>query len=395
MANLLIVSGYWPSRDNPISGIFIVEQIRAFTELGHKVWVVVGQAIGRRKELLSLAELGLDEEAVVLLSPRFIRAPEKLSHHAFFFRQNIQNTGGYIARSIKQINASGIRLNGALVHGMRYSVPSAPIWKPRLNAPAVAMIHGVDPLLNERPIDVSIVEQIKSGLSHFDEVGIVGSFLREFLDTLGLDHERFRVLLNGTEIPSERTSGIDNPSDTKLPKRILSVSRLCDWKGVDDTLRALRQLRQVTGRTDWQLRVVGDGPEMAALKKLTVTLGIEGNVYFAGRLNRKATLAEFDQCDLFCLPSWAEAFGIVYLEAMARARPIIGCNNCGPADFVTSAHDGILVPMKSPSSVADALSMLWDDPDQLNAIGAAGRKTAEMLTWRRNAIQICDLLEVS
>lgn len=395
MANLLIVSGYWPSRDNPINGVFIVEQIRAFTELGHKVWVVVGQAIGRRKELLSLAELGLDEEAVVLLSPRFIRAPEKVSHHVFFFQKNVQNTGAYIARSIKQINASGIRLDGALVHGLRYSISSAPIWKPILNARAVGLVHGVDPLLNERPLASSVVELIQSGLRHIDEVGIVGSFLKEFLETLGLDHERFRIVLNGTEIPAERTSGIDNRLGTKLPKRILSVSRLCDWKGVDDTLRALGQLVQDTGLTDWQLRIVGDGAEMAALKKLAETLGIEDNVYFVGRLDRKATLAEFDQCDLFCLPSWAEAFGIVYLEAMARSRPIIGCNNCGPADFVTSGHNGILVTPKSPSSVADALNMLWDDPERLNAIGAAGRKKAEMLTWRRNATQICDMLEVS
>ena len=395
MANLLVVSGYWPSRTNPISGVFIVEQIRAFTELGHNVWVVVGQAIGRRKDLLSLVELGLDEKTVTMLSPKFLRAPEQMSHHPFFFSRNVKNTGAYILRAIQGVQDCGIRFDGALVHGLRYGVPSAPIWKPTLNAPAVGLIHGVDPLLNNEQLPAPIVELISSGLRHFDSVGIVGTFLKEFLNTIGLDHGQFKLVLNGTEVPTKSSLHTREVGDSPLPKRILSVSRLCAWKGVDDTLRALGQLKHDVGKSDWQLRIVGQGEEQDALEKLARKLGIIEHVHFTGRLDRQATLAEFEQCDLFCLPSWAEPFGIVYLEAMARARPIIGCNNCGPADFVTSGSDGVLVSPKDPAALADAIRMLWDSPERLAKIGAEGRKTAETFTWQRNVRQICTLLGVS
>jgi len=395
MANLLVVSGYWPSRTNPISGVFIVEQIRAFTELGHNIWVVVGQAIGRRKDLLSVEELGLDTDAVTLLSPRFLRAPERMSHHPFFYGQNVKNTGTYILKSIQKIQGIGAPLDGALVHGLRYAISSAPIWKSVLNAPAVGLIHGVDPLLNNKQLPAPIVELLRSGLSHFDAVGMVGTFLKNFFDTIGLDYGQFKLVLNGTEVPAKPSLHTGEVGGSPSPKRILSVSRLCAWKGVDDTLQALGLLKHDVGKSDWQLRIVGQGEEQEALEKLAKRLGIIEHVHFTGRLDRKSTLAEFEQCDLFCLPSWAEPFGIVYLEAMARARPIIGCNNCGPVDFVTSGSDGILVSPKDPAALADAIRMIWDSPERLAEIGAEGRKTAEALTWQRNVRQICTLLGIS
>lgn len=391
MANLLIISGYWPSQADPISGVFIVEQIRAFTELGHNVWVVVGRAIGRDRDLLSLAELGLDDTAVTLLSPRFLRAPERLSHLPRFFRLNVQNTGKFIAVAIRKIQDTGVRLDAALAHDLRYAISSALFWKPLLDAPAVGLVHGVDPLLDRGPLAPPLVDLIQAGLGQLKAVGMVGTFLKEHLSKIGLDVGQFQLVLNGTEIPAESIPS----SDTTGPKRILSVSRLCAWKGVDDTLRALASLTVDAGLSDWELCIVGEGEERSALEALTTQLGIANKVRFVGRLDRDATLAEFARCNLFCLPSWAEPFGIVYLEAMARTRPVIGCDNCGPADFVTAGRDGILVPPKDPIAIARALRMLWDGPERLSDIAAEGRRTAENFSWQRNAQEITTLLGIS
>ncbi|NKI36433.1 glycosyltransferase family 4 protein [Wenzhouxiangella sp. XN79A] len=389
MANLLVISGYWPTEEDPISGIFIVEQIRAFTELGHNVWVMVGQAFGRRRRLLSLEDLGLDSASVKLLSPLFIRAPERLSHLPFFFRANVRNTGRFIADAIHRIRDAGVELDGALAQDLRYAIASAPIWSPVLKAPAVGLVHGVDPVLDKGTLDQSILSALKDGLKELSAVGIVGMFLTRHLSGIGLDASQFQLVLNGTEVPANYRSC---NYATAGPKRILSVSRLCAWKGVDDTLRALALLKNDLGLADWELCIVGVGEERTALELLAKQLGIVKNVRFVGRLDRSGTLAAFEQCDLFCLPSWAEPFGIVYLEAMARGRPVIGCDNCGPADFVVSGRDGILVPPKDPATLSKALRMLWDNPESLSEIAAEGRRTAEKLTWKRNALQISKLL---
>lgn len=391
MANIMILCGYWPSRDNPISGVFFAEQVRGFTDLGHRVWVVSGQAVGRRKALLSLEDLGLDPQKVTLLSPSFLRLPERISYRPMAFDFNLRSTGRMVRRAIRRIRKEGVTLDGCLAHDLRYAIASAPLWQPMLNRPAVGLIHGADPLLDAATPAPQIVSRLKDGLHRLTARGIVGSYVRGHLGGIGLNPATFQVVLNGTDLPTE---AIPPMLGRDGEKTILSVARLCVGKGIDDVLRALGQLVRETGRRDWRYRIVGEGEERAALQRLAEDMDIAANVDFLGRLSRQETLAEFDRCLIFCLPSWFESFGIVYLEAMARARPAIGCDNCGAADFVTSGEDGLLVPPKSPEAIARALALLWDDPAQLERIAANGRRTAETLTWRRNAAEIAGLMKL-
>lgn len=393
MRTLLVISGYWPSQADPISGIFVVEQIRAFVELGYRVHVVVGQAIGRPIQRLDLATLGLPEDRVTLLTPRFLRAPERVSLHPLVFAANMQGTAAFIRSALAQLRANGTSPDACLVHGLRYAIPAAPLWKPMLDAPAVGLIHGVDPVLDRAPLPPRIVTWLRRGVATMDAVGMVGSYLKDHLAAAGLDPSGLHLALNGTEVPPENT--LSPVQADAPPRRLLSVARLVDWKGIDDVLQALAVLKASGGAVDWHYRIVGKGPEQGRLQALAARLGLASQVSFLGHLSRSDTLAEFDACDLFVLPSWAEPFGIVYLEAMARRRPIIGCNNCGPADFVVSGQDGLLVPPKSPGALADALRGLWQDPARAAALGRAGRKTAEALSWRRNARQIAGMLGIA
>ena len=99
-------------------------------------------------------------------------------------------------------------------------------------------------------------------------------------------------------------------------RRILSVSNLIRIKGVDDNLRALGSLYKRNPSIAWEYRIVGDGPCKQELEALSRSLGIAERVLFLGRIGYEETMAEIDACDIFSLPSWGEAFGIVYLEAM-------------------------------------------------------------------------------
>jgi glycosyltransferase involved in cell wall biosynthesis len=88
--------------------------------------------------------------------------------------------------------------------------------------------------------------------------------------------------------------------------------------------------------------------------------------------------------DLFILPSWQEAFGVVYLEAMACGIPAIGCKGQGAEDIIRPGVDGLLVEPQSVHSVADALRSALNHRGKLAVWGAQARQRATEFSWDRN-----------
>ena len=91
------------------------------------------------------------------------------------------------------------------------------------------------------------------------------------------------------------------------------------------------------------------------------------------------------RADAFALPSWDEAFGLVYTEAMAQGTPVIAGRGEGPEDFIEDGVSGYLVPVRDPDALAAVLARLLADPQEAAAVGEAGRAAALALSWERNA----------
>lgn len=115
---------------------------------------------------------------------------------------------------------------------------------------------------------------------------------------------------------------------------------------------------------------------------------------FLGRPSRPDTFEEIRRCHLFSLPSWNEAFRIVYLEAMAIGRPVVGCHENRPADFVSNGENGLLVPPRDVEALAQAIRTLRDSPAELEEIANRGRTTAQEFSWNRNVERMLDALKV-
>jgi glycosyltransferase involved in cell wall biosynthesis len=111
----------------------------------------------------------------------------------------------------------------------------------------------------------------------------------------------------------------------------------------------------------------GDGEEAARLKHLAAENGIAERVSFPGWIKDKQ--AFFHGIDLFCLPSHHEPFGIVLLEAMAQALPIVTTASEGPREIVRNGVDAIVTRIGDSSALADALQMLLTNWDRAIAIG--------------------------
>jgi len=77
---------------------------------------------------------------------------------------------------------------------------------------------------------------------------------------------------------------------------------------------------------------------------------------------------------------------VVYIEAMACGKPVIGCKGEGIEDFVEDGKTGLLVKSKDVDSLAKAIDYLLNNPDEAKAMGERARKMVlENYTWEKNA----------
>jgi glycosyltransferase involved in cell wall biosynthesis len=154
---------------------------------------------------------------------------------------------------------------------------------------------------------------------------------------------------------------------------ILTVGRWAaseQYKGVDDLIRALAQLR--TTHKDLTLVAVGAGDDLPRLKKLAAELGVAGEVRFLTGLSKHELAACYANADIFALPSTGEGFGLVFLEAMAFAKPIVAAAAGGSTDLVEDKVNGLLIPPRDQGALIQALDRLLRDDSLRSTLGQCG-----------------------
>jgi glycosyltransferase involved in cell wall biosynthesis len=86
--------------------------------------------------------------------------------------------------------------------------------------------------------------------------------------------------------------------------------------------------------------------------------------------------------DVLALPSRIDSFGIVYLEAWAYRKPVIGARAGGVPDVIDAGRDGLLVPFGDVGALSDAIRKLVEHPDLAQTMGERGRaKVESRYTW--------------
>lgn len=142
-------------------------------------------------------------------------------------------------------------------------------------------------------------------------------------------------------------------------RTVLAAGHLIHRKGFDLLIRAWNKV-PANVRDGWRLRIVGAGEEEQTLKALVATLPLAGTVDFPGRSRNMAE--EYRSAGLFVLSSRKEGFGMVLLEAMAFALPVVAfdCEN-GPAEIVVNGKTGLLVPPEDIDSLAEAIGKMLND----------------------------------
>ena len=146
--------------------------------------------------------------------------------------------------------------------------------------------------------------------------------------------------------------------------------RLIEQKGVDVLIEAFARVRREHGRA--RLVIVGDGDLRPALEEQARVAGVGDAVHFAGWVADAARL--MPACDVIAMPSRWEGFGLVALEAMSAARPLVASRVSALPEIVDDPATGRLVPPDDAGALAAALGDLLADPARAAAMGRAGRE---------------------
>ena len=391
--HLLMLHGYWPTVANPAT-TFAVEQVAALTRLGCRVTLIVPRTLARfGSPPLPIIAVGLDPTLVILVRFISVRLPEGLSVWPGGIEFNTWSAGKAARFWISRLRRIYGPFDACIIHGARYFGWALPAWRHLVNGRVAVVIHGVEPFL-EKPAIVQRARRLLARAANaMDFCVVVGRPLISHVVALGMPASRVQVVWNGTVLP-DLAEVSDHQRALDQPRRIVSVSRLIAVKGVDHNLRALAELAIRRPDLSWRYQVVGDGVERPGLEQLTRDLGLQDRVRFMGMLNHEQAMQAIADADIFSLPSWAEAFGLVYLEAMARMRPVIGCVGQGAAEVFRDGEEGLLVPPHDINALAVALEKLIASPATCQLLGRTGRKQAEAFTWDANVRRLLTLLDL-
>ena len=121
--------------------------------------------------------------------------------------------------------------------------------------------------------------------------------------------------------------------------------------------------------------IVGSGPEERNLRRLATSLSLDSQVTFID--GRTALYSWMSAIDIFCLPSLQQGFGVLLLEAMALARPVIASSVGGVLDLLEHESTGLVVPPSNTRELADALLTLLNSPETARGIAIAGQNHVE------------------
>jgi phosphatidyl-myo-inositol alpha-mannosyltransferase len=190
-------------------------------------------------------------------------------------------------------------------------------------------------------------------------------------------------------------NGVDTEAAPSGPKpahsdlRILFVGRPEERKGLPILLTAFNALVE---HVPCRLTVIGADKE--DVLRYIADPDMLRWIDIRGRVSREDLWTELHAADLLCAPSLSgESFGMVLTEAFAAGTPVIASAIAGYSDVVSDGVDGLLVPPGDPQRLAEELQRVHFEPERLQEMGEAARRSAQRYAWPRVADQVTGVYE--
>lgn len=326
-------------------GVATSKCAEGWVRAGHDVTVITSSGPGLQAE---------EEQGGV----RILRAPVMRAERATasLLSMALYNPSGWLTSLRKNLEFD--------IVSTHFSIPSGPLghwlaWRSR--TPNVLTVYGADIYDPTRfsPKDNLLLKRLNDYL-----LNGASALIAESSDIRDKVLQNYAVSKSIEIIPLPYTPiGFSPVTREELGLRadrryLVSVGRLVRRKGFDCLVEALAQL------ADPQLEVliIGDGPEMASLRKMACERGLAGRVNFLGYQPEERKFQYLACADLYVLSSEHEGFGIVLQEAMQVGLPIVSTDNGGQIDFLKEGRNALLVAPRHPTALASAIRKLLTDP---------------------------------
>ena len=188
----------------------------------------------------------------------------------------------------------------------------------------------------------------------------------------------YEIVPNGIDVVRFARPAARPPDMPANQRHVLCVGRLEPRKGVEHLVQAMATVQRAGSGA--RLVVVGDGPDRESLEKTARRAGIAAT--FVGRVQDEALPGYYRAADVVCAPALGdESFGLVLLEAMAAARPIVATRIAGYAELLEERNLARLVDAGDAAGLAREIASLLDDPDQADALAARAAAAAWDYDW--------------
>jgi phosphatidylinositol alpha-1,6-mannosyltransferase len=239
-------------------------------------------------------------------------------------------------------------------------------------------------------------------LNAADKVIAVSSFTCDALTRqMGLRAEQVSLVQNGVDAdrftPGARDPGLVQKHGLEGKKVVLTLGRLVPRKGADMAIRAMAKV--IRQRPDVHYLIVGDGDLRPELERLIAEENLARQITLVGPVSEPDLVRYFRLCDLFLMPNRTmpdgdtEGFGLVFREANACGKPVIGGRAGGVVEAVIDGQSGYLVNGEDPDEIAEKVLSILDNDDLAAFLGSRGLEIARGTDTREVANRFVQIAE--
>ena len=278
-----------------------------------------------------------------------------------------------------------------LIAGHWFLLPSL-LWVGYLQGIRTAVVmHGGE--LSRFRSESRLKRVLVAIINRCDEVVVNSSSTAKQFIEQGVNRSKIKILTPAVDTERYQSGSFHAPAppagETEFHGiTLLTVATLVERKGHASVISVMPRILVAHPATRYV--IVGDGPCRTKLMAQVERLGLEQSVHFLGKLTDEEVVEWLHACDIFVMPSGKihgkfgeEGFGIVYLEANACGKPVVGGDSGGVRDAVVHGVTGLLVDPQDDEALFEALDRLIGDKDLRDSLGRQGReRVVNEFQWR-------------
>ena len=238
-------------------------------------------------------------------------------------------------------------------------------WRPLVLRPSLVFMMGIEVWENVRAASIAACQRA-------DRLVAISSYTRARAERCHGGFARAGVCWLGTEAD---VGEVDvEYGECERGPMVLVVGRMVareGYKGHRELIEAWPEvLKSIPGAT---LEIIGKGDLVPELQRLAAGLGVASSVVFRGFVTESELDRAYQRATAFALPSRAEGFGLVYIEAMRHGLPVLASVHDAGAEVVRNGETGLLADLDKPGDLTAKLVQLLNNPSASRKMGLAGQ----------------------